>query len=260
MIFWYRGWYLLYCYNFVSNGGKFIFRELVLKTGAKLTSVEEAIRASQSNIVILAVPKDFYEKQPIHLFEGKVVIDVSNRNSIYAKGESQVFRTIFALHIIIFWSSKGRFQTSMVCLLLCQIVFRNFRLKEQWIPSVCFSDIIPAGKNEIDCTVRDVDRTGILEEFRSKLMEFLEQTAPEFLKNDPTFNTYLLIQDLFLFSGWIFTVRTTPFGSGQSFQCSICLRSGIRWHSGKASEIMSCHLFPQILHVCLYQTESQNLV
>merc|ERR1711997_540544 len=64
-------------------------RELVLKTGAKLTSVEEAIRASQSNIVILAVPKDFYEKQPIHLLEGKVVIDVSNRNSIYAKGESQ---------------------------------------------------------------------------------------------------------------------------------------------------------------------------
>merc|ERR1711971_208669 len=64
-------------------------RELVLKTGAKLTSVEEAIRVSQSNIVILAVPKDFYEKQPIHLLEGKVVIDVSNRNSIYAKGESQ---------------------------------------------------------------------------------------------------------------------------------------------------------------------------
>merc|ERR1711997_248709 len=64
-------------------------RELVLKTGAKLTSVEEAIRASQSNIVILAVPKDFYEKQPIQLLEGKVVIDVSNRNSIYAKGESQ---------------------------------------------------------------------------------------------------------------------------------------------------------------------------
>ena len=77
----------------LSNGGKSIFRELVLKTGAKLTSVEEAIRASQSNIVILAVPKDFYEKQPIHLLEGKVVIDVSNRNSIYAKGESQVFRT-----------------------------------------------------------------------------------------------------------------------------------------------------------------------
>ena len=70
----------------------------MLKTGAKLTSVEEAIRASQSNIVILAVPKDFYEKQPIHLLEGKVVIDVSNRNSIYAKGESQVFRTIFDLY------------------------------------------------------------------------------------------------------------------------------------------------------------------
>ena len=84
----------------LCNGGKSIFRELVLKTGAKLTSVEEAIRASQSNIVILAVPKDFYKKQPIHLLEGKVVIDVSNRNSIYAKGESQVFRTfIFALYI-----------------------------------------------------------------------------------------------------------------------------------------------------------------
>ena len=80
--------------NLSINGGKSIFRELVLKTGAKLTSVEEAIRASQSNIVILAVPKDFYEKQPIHLLEGKVVIDVSNRNSIYAKGESQVFRTM----------------------------------------------------------------------------------------------------------------------------------------------------------------------
>ena len=74
----------------VCKGRKSISRELVLKTGAKLTSVEEAIRASQSNIVILAVPKDFYEKQPIHLLEGKVVIDVSNRNSIYAKGESQV--------------------------------------------------------------------------------------------------------------------------------------------------------------------------
>ena len=78
----------------------------MLKTGAKLTSVEEAIRASQSNIVILAVPKDFYEKQPIHLLEGKVVIDVSNRNSIYAKGESQVFRTIFALCITYFLKFK----------------------------------------------------------------------------------------------------------------------------------------------------------
>ena len=84
----------------LSNGGKSIFRELVLKTGAKLTSVEEAIRASQSNIVILAVPKDFYEKQPIHLLEGKVVIDVSNRNSIYAKGESQVFRTTLYIAIL----------------------------------------------------------------------------------------------------------------------------------------------------------------
>ena len=62
----------------------------MLKTGAKLTSVEEAIRASQSNIVILAVPKDFYEKQPFHFLEGKVVIDVSNQISVYAKGDISI--------------------------------------------------------------------------------------------------------------------------------------------------------------------------
>ena len=115
----------------LCNGGKSIFRELVLKTGAKLTSVEEAIRASQSNIVILAVPKDFYEKQPIHLLEGKVVIDVSNRNSIYAKGESQVFRTIFALCITYFLKFKRTVSNFNGLLLLCQIGFRDFCLKEQ---------------------------------------------------------------------------------------------------------------------------------
>ena len=103
----------------------------MLKTGAKLTSVEEAIRVSQSNIVILAVPKDFYEKQPIHLLEGKVVIDVSNRNSIYAKGESQVFRTIFALCITYFLKFKRTVSNFNGLLLLCQIGFRDFCLKEQ---------------------------------------------------------------------------------------------------------------------------------
>ena len=63
------------------------FRELVNKVGARLVTVEEAIKSSSKNIVILAVPKDFYEKQPLHLLEGKIVIDVSNRNSIYRKGD-----------------------------------------------------------------------------------------------------------------------------------------------------------------------------
>ena len=62
-----------------------LFRELVGRIGAKLTSVEDALKSS--NIVILAVPKDFYEKQPLHLLEGKVIVDVSNRNSIYRKDE-----------------------------------------------------------------------------------------------------------------------------------------------------------------------------
>ena len=63
------------------------FRELVEKVGARLTTVEDAIKSSSQNIVVLAVPKDFYEKQPLHLLEGKIVIDVSNRNSIYRKGD-----------------------------------------------------------------------------------------------------------------------------------------------------------------------------
>ena len=57
------------------------------KVGARLLQVEEAIKSSSSQIVILAVPKDFYDKQPLHLLEGKIVIDVSNRNSIYRKGD-----------------------------------------------------------------------------------------------------------------------------------------------------------------------------
>ena len=65
------------------------FRELVEKVGARLTTVEDAIKSSSQNIVVLAVPKDFYEKQPLHLLEGKIVIDVSNRNSIYRKGDER---------------------------------------------------------------------------------------------------------------------------------------------------------------------------
>ena len=37
---------------------------------------EEAIDAS--HIIVMAVPKDFYDRQPLKLLEGKTVIDVSN--------------------------------------------------------------------------------------------------------------------------------------------------------------------------------------
>ena len=35
----------------------------------------------------MAIPKDFYAKLDSHLFEGKTVIDVSNRSSIQCKEE-----------------------------------------------------------------------------------------------------------------------------------------------------------------------------
>ena len=42
------------------------------KIGAKLATTEEAIKSS--NIIVMAVPKNFYERQPLHLLEGKTVI------------------------------------------------------------------------------------------------------------------------------------------------------------------------------------------
>merc|ERR1712241_1024305 len=60
-------------------------KALVEKVGAKLISTEEAIKSSR--IIILAVPKDFYERQPLHLLENKIVIDVSNRSTVYRKEE-----------------------------------------------------------------------------------------------------------------------------------------------------------------------------
>ena len=49
------------------------FRPLVEKIGAKLMQTEDAINASK--IIVMAVPKDFYVNQPLHLLEGKIVID-----------------------------------------------------------------------------------------------------------------------------------------------------------------------------------------
>ena len=90
---------------------------------------------------------------------------------------------------------------------------------------MCFSDRIPAGNNKIVCTVREVDGTGILEEFRSHLVSpqidgilgadgtgILEEFRSHLVSsqidgilgadgfdyydekkcnNDPTFNTYI---------------------------------------------------------------------
>ena len=53
------------------------------KIGAKLIKTEEAIKSS--NIIVMAIPKDFYKEQPLHLLEGKTVIDCSNRSSIKSK-------------------------------------------------------------------------------------------------------------------------------------------------------------------------------
>ena len=55
------------------------------KVGAKLMKTEEAIDAS--HIIVMAVPKDFYDRQPLKLLEGKTVIDVSNRATLHRKEE-----------------------------------------------------------------------------------------------------------------------------------------------------------------------------
>jgi len=62
-------------------------KPLVEKIGAKLMQTEDAINASK--IIVMAVPKDFYVNQPLHLLEGKTVIDCSNRSSIHRKNDEQ---------------------------------------------------------------------------------------------------------------------------------------------------------------------------
>ena len=55
------------------------------RIGAKLMSTKEAINASQ--VIVMAIPKDFYTNLDLHLLEGKTVIDVSNRSTTYRKEE-----------------------------------------------------------------------------------------------------------------------------------------------------------------------------
>jgi len=63
-------------------------RHLLIDTGVTTTTIEEAVANATSKIIIFAIPKDFYEVvvQSIYdLLDGKIVIDVSNRNSVHKK-------------------------------------------------------------------------------------------------------------------------------------------------------------------------------
>ena len=52
-------------------------------TGAQSLPIAEAIDAA--DIVVIAVPFDFYASLPHEKLYGKVIIDVSNRNSMHNK-------------------------------------------------------------------------------------------------------------------------------------------------------------------------------
>ena len=52
-------------------------------TGAQSLPIAEAIDAA--DIVVIAVPFDFYASLPHEKLSGKVIIDVSNRNSMHKK-------------------------------------------------------------------------------------------------------------------------------------------------------------------------------
>ena len=56
------------------------------KIGGRPRFQDESVRAS-SLVVIAAVPKEFYPGLPLHLLDGKVLVDVSNRNSVKRKTE-----------------------------------------------------------------------------------------------------------------------------------------------------------------------------
>ena len=104
---------LLFLFGRLPN----IFRHLLANSGITTTSIEEAVENSTSKIIIFAIPKgkyihvigiayrikriilntcaqfilssiDFYEgivASIYDLLDGKIVIDVSNRNSVHPK-------------------------------------------------------------------------------------------------------------------------------------------------------------------------------
>ena len=54
----------------------------LIPAGVEVAGLSCAVTA---DLVIVAVPKDFYHTLPVDLLKGKVVVDVSNRASIKAK-------------------------------------------------------------------------------------------------------------------------------------------------------------------------------
>lgn len=58
-------------------------RNLVSQTGAQSRLQEEAIDAA--DVVVIAVPKDFYTSLPLKRLAGKIIVDVSNRSTIHNK-------------------------------------------------------------------------------------------------------------------------------------------------------------------------------
>jgi len=63
-------------------------RHLLTDSGITTTTIEEAIVNATSKIIIFAVPKDFYDivvPTIYDLLDGKIVVDVSNRNSVHSK-------------------------------------------------------------------------------------------------------------------------------------------------------------------------------
>lgn len=63
-------------------------RHSLTDTGITTTTIEEATANATSKIIIFAIPKDFYDvvvPTIYDLLDGKIVVDVSNRNSVHAK-------------------------------------------------------------------------------------------------------------------------------------------------------------------------------
>ncbi len=55
------------------------------KIGGETRFQDEAVKSS--DLVVVAVPKEYYNTLPLDSFDGKTIIDVSNRNSVKRKME-----------------------------------------------------------------------------------------------------------------------------------------------------------------------------
>ena len=68
----------LYIYSRQYHKNLSILRSLI-PSGVEISGLSSAAAA---DLVIVAVPKDFYPSIPANLLKGKVVVDVSNRATI----------------------------------------------------------------------------------------------------------------------------------------------------------------------------------